>query len=70
MSQVALVRGTDRSANVTAALAAVADNLDLSSKERVVVKPNFVSTNRPLSATHVDATRAVIAFLRQCALET
>ncbi|MGI6368787.1 MAG: DUF362 domain-containing protein [Anaerolineae bacterium] len=63
MSQVALVRGTDRSANVTAALAAVADNLDLSSKERIVVKPNFVSTNRPLSATHVDATRAVIAFL-------
>jgi len=33
---------------------------DLKGKKKVLVKPNFVSTRRQLSATHVDAVRAVL----------
>jgi len=33
---------------------------DLKGKRKVLVKPNFVSTRRQLSATHVDAVRAVL----------
>jgi uncharacterized protein (DUF362 family) len=32
--------------------------------KKVLVKPNFVATNRPLSATHVDAVRAILDFLQ------
>ncbi len=63
MSRVALIRGEDRSQNITAALEAIQDDIDLSGKERIVVKPNFVSITRALAATHVDAMRAVIAYL-------
>jgi uncharacterized protein (DUF362 family) len=63
MSRVALIRGEDRARNIAAALQAIAEDIDLTGRQRVVVKPNFVSTSRPLSATHVDATRAVIAYL-------
>lgn len=63
MSRVALFQGDDRSQNIAAALQSVIGDIDLSDRRRIVVKPNFVSTNRPLSATHVDAMRAVLAFL-------
>ncbi|MFO7698243.1 MAG: DUF362 domain-containing protein, partial [Anaerolineae bacterium] len=63
MSRVALIHGDDRARNITVALQAIGDEIDLAGKQRIVVKPNFVSVSRPLSATHVDATRAVIAFL-------
>jgi len=63
MSRVALSWGDDRSENIAAALQSVIGDIDLSDRRRIVVKPNFVSTARPLSATHVDATRAVLAFL-------
>jgi hypothetical protein len=63
MSRVALIRGYDRASNIVAALQAIADDIDLAGKQRIVVKPNFVSVSRPLSATHVDATRAVLAYL-------
>ena len=63
-SVIALVTGEDRFANCTRALDLVADTIDLSGKSRILIKPNFVSTTRQLAATHVEAVRAVVAFLR------
>jgi uncharacterized protein (DUF362 family) len=63
-SRVALVRGDDRYTNVSQALERIADDIDLSNKQRVLVKPNFVLTHKPLAATHVDAVRAVLDFVR------
>ncbi|NLT74758.1 MAG: DUF362 domain-containing protein [Chloroflexi bacterium] len=63
MSRVALFQGDDRAANITSALEAIAEDVDLAGKRRIVVKPNFVSIHNPLSATHVDATRAVLGYL-------
>jgi uncharacterized protein (DUF362 family) len=62
--RLALVRGDDRYQNLTAALDAIADDVDLRGVERILVKPNFVSPDHPLCATHVDATRAVLDWLR------
>lgn len=64
MVKVGLMRGASRRETVAAALEAVADQVDLSGVRQVLVKPNFVSTRRPLAATHVDAVRAVLDFLR------
>ena len=64
-SCVALVRGENRYHNVSLALARIAGDLDLSDKQRVLIKPNFVVTHKPLAATHVDAVRAVLDFIRQ-----
>jgi uncharacterized protein (DUF362 family) len=61
---VALARRDDRRATVGAALEGVADHVDLSGARRVLVKPNFVSTDNALAATHVDAVRAVLEFVR------
>lgn len=63
-SCVALVQGDDRYQNVARALEWIASDVDLAGKQRVLVKPNFVVTGRPLAATHVDATRAVLDFVR------
>ena len=61
---VALARGAGRYENVTAALESIADQVRLNGVRRVLVKPNFVSTDRQLAATHVDAVRAVLGFIR------
>lgn len=63
-SRVALVRGDERYDIVRQALEQVATDIDLSTKQRVLIKPNFVVTHKPLAATHVEATRAVLDFLR------
>jgi uncharacterized protein (DUF362 family) len=62
---VGLARGVDRRATVTAALEAIASEMDLRKVRRVLVKPNFVLTDCQFSATHVDAIRAVLDFVRQ-----
>jgi len=59
------VRGESRYDNVAQALALIADDVDLEGRRRVLIKPNFVSTSRQLAATHVEAVRAVLDFLRQ-----
>ena len=64
-SHVTLVQGDDRYDNIRQALAAISDNCDLSAKRRVLIKPNFVVTHKPLAATHVDAVRAVLDFIRE-----
>lgn len=62
--RVALVRGQGRRENVTVALESIAGQIGLNGVHRVLVKPNFVSVNRQLAATHVDAIRAVLDFVR------
>jgi uncharacterized protein (DUF362 family) len=63
MAQVALVKGDDRQGNIRRALDLIADQIDLKGR-RPVIKVNFVSTFAPLCATHAQATRAVVEFLR------
>ena len=62
-SRLALIRGDDRYQNLTAALNVIADDVDLHGVERILIKPNFVVPDRPLAASHVDATRAVLDWL-------
>ena len=61
---VALVRGDSRYGSVSAALRAVEDRIDLGDVQRLLIKPNFVSVERQLASTHVDAVRAVLDFVR------
>jgi uncharacterized protein (DUF362 family) len=63
MTRVALVKGDERKANIRHALELIAEDIDL--KGRLpVIKVNFVSTYNLLSATHPDAARAVVEFLK------
>jgi uncharacterized protein (DUF362 family) len=62
--RVALIRGGDRYENVQSALTQIAADVDLTDKQRILIKPNFVATHKPLAATHVDAVRAVLDFVR------
>jgi hypothetical protein len=64
-SHVAMVKGNDRRDITGAALKKIEDEVvtSLQGKKRILIKPNFVSTNRPLCATHVDAIRAILDFL-------
>ena len=64
MSQVALVQGSNRYDNIRQALDRISCDLDLPAKRHVLIKPNFVVTHKPLAATHVDAVRAVLDFVR------
>ncbi|MFN2226138.1 MAG: DUF362 domain-containing protein [Anaerolineae bacterium] len=63
-SQVALIRGEARYDNVRRCLELIAGDVDLSGRQRVLIKPNFVATDDPLAATHVDGVRAVLDFVR------
>jgi uncharacterized protein (DUF362 family) len=63
MVRVALVKGDDRKANVRKALERIAGDIDLKGR-RPVIKVNFVSTYVPLCATHPDAVRAIVEFLK------
>ncbi|NLF00682.1 MAG: DUF362 domain-containing protein [Anaerolineales bacterium] len=63
-AQVALVRGQSRYESVAGALVELGDALDLRSVRQVLVKPNFVSIERQLASTHVDAVRAVLDAVR------
>lgn len=63
MARVALVKGNDRRANIRKALELIAEEINFQGR-RPVIKVNFVSTYVPLCATHVDAARAVMEFLR------
>ena len=50
--------------NIIQAVGQIAADVDLSGKQHVLIKPNFVVTHKPLAATHVDAVRAVLDFVR------
>ena len=61
MSDVAIVKGTERRQNVRKALELIEDQIQLG--QRIVIKPNMVSVRRALSATHADALDAVLEFV-------
>ena len=63
-SQVALIKGDNRYDNIAQALGLIEGDVDLSDKKHILIKPNFVSTRWQLAATHVDAVRAVLDWLR------
>jgi len=62
-AMISLVRGDDRYANVSQSLALIAGQVSFDGVGSLVVKPNLVG-HRPLSATHIDALRAVLGFVR------
>jgi uncharacterized protein (DUF362 family) len=64
LARVALVRSDNRYSNVARTLELLSGEIDLSNRQRVLIKPNFVVTHKPLAATHVDAVRAVLDFVR------
>ncbi len=63
-SRVARVRGEERYDNVSQARERIADKIDRSNKQQVLVTPDFLVTHKPLAATHVDGVRAQLDFVR------
>ena len=64
-SKVALVKGSTRRENIEKALRLIESDISLSAKSSVFIKVNFVSTKKQLAATHVEAVRALLRFLRE-----
>jgi uncharacterized protein (DUF362 family) len=64
-STVALIHGADRRKIVTDSLVAIERDIlpQLKRKKCVVIKPNNVSTQNQLAATHADTLRGIIDFL-------
>ena len=64
-SRVSLVKGNDRRDIVFGALKNIEDEVLASiGNKRILIKPNFVNVNRELCATHVDAVRGILDFLK------
>lgn len=65
-TKVALIHGDDRRRNVLQALETIDDQIApvLRHKKYVVIKPNLVSTTYQLAATHVDALRGILDYLK------
>jgi uncharacterized protein (DUF362 family) len=64
-AKVSLVRGNDCRDIVYQALKNIEDEVLASiGNKKILIKPNFVSTNRPLAATHVNAIRGILDFLK------
>jgi len=64
-SKVALTKGDSRPKNIEAALRLIETEIDLDGKSNVFIKVNFISTENQLAATHVDAVRGLLRFLRE-----
>jgi uncharacterized protein (DUF362 family) len=64
-AKIGLVKGNDCRDIVYQALKKIGDDILASvGDKKILIKPNFVSTNRPLAATHVDAIRGILDFLK------
>jgi uncharacterized protein (DUF362 family) len=64
-SSVALIKGNDRAENVYKSLKLIEDQVfSAIGNKRILIKPNFVQTGKQLAATHVDAIRGILEFLR------
>ena len=64
-SKVSFTAGKDRRDMITQVLTPFKDEIQKGIQgKQVIIKPNFVGTNNPLCATHVDAVRAVLDFLK------
>jgi uncharacterized protein (DUF362 family) len=64
-SKVALTKSDSRVKNIEAGLRLIESEIDLEVKSDVFIKVNFTSTNNQRAATHVDAVRALLRFLRE-----
>lgn len=63
-AKVALIKGSDRREIVYQALKNIEGEVLASiGGKKILIKPNFVSCDIPLCATHVDAVRAILDFL-------
>lgn len=64
-SAVSLVHGEDRRTNVAESLKVLDREIAarLKRSKSVVIKPNLVSTNRQLAATHADSLRGILDYL-------
>ncbi|MCQ4575380.1 MAG: DUF362 domain-containing protein [Candidatus Brocadiales bacterium] len=59
-----LVKGEDRTENITRALELIKKDLDvIKDKRRILIKPNLLSADDPRGNTDVEAVRCVIQFL-------
>jgi len=64
-SQVSFISGTDRREMVYQALLPFKDKVEKGIQDKqVIIKPNFVGTRYPLCATHADAVRGLLDFLK------
>jgi uncharacterized protein (DUF362 family) len=64
-AKVCLVKGNDRRDIVYQALKKIEDEVVASIGEKqILIKPNFVITTRQLAATHADAVRGILDFLK------
>jgi uncharacterized protein (DUF362 family) len=64
--KVSLIKGNDRREIIYQALKSIEDEVlaSIGDKKKILVKPNFVSTTRELAATHPDAVRGILDFLK------
>jgi len=63
-AKIALIKGNDRRQITYQALKKIEDQiLPAIGNKKILIKPNFVVTDRPLAATHVDTVRAILDFL-------
>ena len=64
-AKVGLVKGNDLRNITYQALKKIEDEiLGAIGEKRILIKPNFVSTDRQLAATHVDSVRGILDFLK------
>jgi uncharacterized protein (DUF362 family) len=65
-AKVMLIKGNDRRDIVFATLKNIEDDImaSIGRKKRILVKPNFVSTTRPLAASHADEIRGILDFFK------
>jgi len=64
-TRVSFITGTDRREMVYQALLPLKDEVEKGIQgKQVIIKPNFVGTRYPLCATHADAVRGLLDFLK------
>lgn len=64
-SRVSFITGSDRREMAYQALMPLKDEVEKGIQgKQVIIKPNFVGTRYPLCATHVDAVRGLLDFLK------
>ena len=63
-SLLAFIQGPNRSHNITQALSLITGEIEWQNLQHLLIKPNFVATDRQLPSTHPDTIRAVLAFVR------
>ncbi len=64
-SKVALTKSGNRSQNIDTGLRLIENEINLKGKQNLFIMVNFVSTRNQLAATHVNAVRPLLKFLRE-----